>query len=214
VREFRAGLGPRPRRKLTPVWPVSKTLTFVAPKSDPFGKSRPEGWDVFSRDGLWHYQRYETGARTAWRIVFLPTGQIVDGFGNVRDARAETAAGLSDRLAGAAFAAALRSRLDDEQRPQGHRQLAIHMRVAGKTTGSEADHRCVCGGFLAVVTSSGDLAHVDACDDCYTPGRGLPAEQCPAAATHRFCGSPLVAGIYPGCGIDRELCCSTGCRPQ
>lgn len=211
--QLRAGAGPATRRALTPVWPVEKQTTNVRPVSAPWTKQRPEGWDMFSLDGLWHYQRYETGKATNWRVIFLPTGQMVEGYPAKNDGRADTAAGLQERLAIGAFSLALRSRLDDPDRAQGHRWLATHMRVSGKSAGVEADHRCECGGFLAVVTRGGDLAHVDACDRCYRYGRGLPAQACVNAAGHRFCGDPRVAGVFNGCGLWRELCCPTSCRP-
>lgn len=201
---------PPPRRRKTPVWPADKRPTWFAPKSDPQGRSRPETWDAFSRDGLWHYQRVETKARWAWHAIYLPTGQWRE-FTSLAAAREETQAGLAQQLATEAFSKALRSRYDDPDREDGQRLLAIHLRVSGRTAGEEADHRCQCGGFLGMVTSGGEIAHLDACDHCYTVGAGLPQKRCPKQAEHRFCPIPLVAGMYPGCGLGRELCCPGDC---
>lgn len=211
---MRSPAGPKPRRELTPIWPASTRTTNRAPVTNPHeGPTRPERWDVYSRDELWHYERQDGLPRIFWTAIFLPTGQRREWLPNLADARAATAAGLVDQLRREAFALALRSRLDDPDREKGHRWLAIHMRVAKTVQGDEADHRCVCGGFLAVVTREGDVAHLDACDRCYTYGRKLPTEQCPAAADHKFCGDPLVAGLQIGCGLWRELCCPGDCMP-
>lgn len=191
----RSVMGPDPRRGKTLVWPASRKPTWFAPKSDPNGRSRPEEWDLFSRDGLWHYARMETGTRSVWHAIYLPTGQWRE-YGSKNAAREETFAGLAEHLATEAFALALRTELGDRSRPAGHRMLAIHLRMDGRTVGQEADHRCTCGGFLAVVTRSGDLAHLDACERCYTYGRTLPRRRsrCRSRVGHRFCGNPIPAG--------------------
>ena len=208
---------PQPRRKLTPILDGKKEPTYRAPKSDPFGATRAEGWDVYSRDGLWHYHRLDTGGQRGarWLITLLPTGQTYGPLANRDDARSETASGLLERMRSEAFTLALRSRIDDELRGHGQRWLAIHLRLAGVVKGEEAMHRCVCGGFLSTVTRDGDVAHLDACDRCYTYGsKGLPTEQCPHAGQHRFCNDPLVAGTANGCGLWRTGCCPGNCRPS
>lgn len=204
---------PRVRRTLTPVWDSKKQPTFVAPVKDAGGRARPQSWQAFSRDGLWNYQRYETGGRTAWRVTYLPTGQTRDDFSGKDDARAATAHRLVDELRTEAFARALRTTLDDPDRPAGHAQLAVHLRLARVVDGQEAKHRCECGGFIGDVTSDGDLAHLDACDLCYTYGRGLPLKTCPNAGQHRFCGDPVPAGWQTGCGLWRQGCCPGDCKP-
>lgn len=214
VTSFRTSGGPKQRRPLTPVWPASKTPTWYAPASDPHGRTRPEHWDLYSRDGLWHYERYENGPRTSWRVVYLPTGQVREGYTGKTAALEATADRLVDQLRGEAFTLALRSRLDDPRRPLGHRWLAIHLRVAGVLAGAEAKHRCVCGGFLATVTTDGDLAHIDACDRCYRYGKTLPRDLCAHADRHRFCGDPAPAGWQNGCGLWQEFCCPGNCRPD
>lgn len=200
----------RRRRVLTPIWPPTKRPTFIAVVKDAGGRSRPENWDVFSRDGLWHYQRQDDGCRTPWLIIFRPTGQITGEFGTLAASRHETAQPrLLPKLRSEAFTGALRTPVDDPDRADAHRWLAVHMRLQ-KMGASEALHRCVCGGYLAPVTRAGDVAHLDACPSCYRPGRGLPEGQCPRAARHRFCGDPLVAGIAAGCGLYRFDCCDAG----
>jgi hypothetical protein len=187
-------MGPRERRKKTPVWPASRRPTWFAPKSDPNGRQRLEAWDLFSRDGRWHYQREETSLRPVWRTIFVPTGQWRE-FASKDTAREETFAGLADELAREAFTLALRTpAAEDGERARGHRLLAIHMRVSGRTRGAECDQRCACGGWLAQVSRAGDLAHLDACERCYTPGQGLPQRRCRDHEQHRFCGRPRVPG--------------------
>lgn len=184
------GAPPRPRRKLTPVQAAGKVSTYTAPVSDPGGRERPQSWDLYSRDGLWHYERQDDGGSTPWAAVFLPTGQRREHFGTVADARAATyGAALVERLRREAFAAALRTG-PDGPRATGHRAVAVHLRLAGLVDGHEAEHRCRCGGYLAVITRRRDLGHLDACEQCYTPGEGLPTALCVRAANHRFCGDP------------------------
>lgn len=127
------------------------------------------------------------------------------------DARAATASALVDEMRQQAFNTALRAALDDPSRALGQQWLAVHLRLAGVTSGAEAAHRCQCGGFLGTVTPAGDVAHRDA---CYRFGAGLPQHDGPQAARHRFCADPLVVGIANGCGLWRDDCCWNSCWPS
>ncbi len=205
----------RGRRTLTPINAVTKSPTFTAPVSAPGATSRPETWDAHSRDGLWHYQRQDDGTRTPWVVALIPTGQVHSGeYAKLSDARAATAAGLLNTLRGQAYELALRSPLEDPGRADGHRWLAIHMRLAGVGAGADADHRCHCGGYLVVATRNGDLAHVDVCPRCYQWGEGVAGKDCSHAGEHRFCGHPAPAGVAAGCGLYRFDCCPGECFRQ
>jgi hypothetical protein len=169
-------------RPMTPITGKRYASTFVAPVSNPGGKSRRELWGARSKCGAWRYDRQDDGIGTLWTVTYVPTGQTREGYGNLNAARRDTAAKLLDELRGEAFVAALVA-----HRMDGHRWLAVHMRTAGA---DEAEARCVCGGLLVRATRAGAWGHVDGCSTCYRHGEGL-AEQCRDRKAHRFCGWPV-----------------------
>lgn len=215
---------PRPLGPLTPLGTTTNRPTYVRPVTDPGGVTRPEVWEATSADGLWRYVRNDDDG-TTWTIELIPTGQTMLT-GRLDDARRQTAGGLLARFRTAAYAAAWGPIVE---RGEGQRLLAIHMRLAGLGLGDDADARCVCGGVIAVVTSTGRLGHLDVCAECYTYGQGMIGQPCPDPARHRFCGLPEPAecGHRPynrcaevalptggdRCGGSGDVdCCLTCCR--
>lgn len=197
--------GPRKRVTRGPMTPVTRVRhnTFAAPVSDPGGRQRLETWVATSRDGLWRYERDDDGATTPWSVTYLPTGQARDGYGQLDDAREATAGRLLDELRAVAYGAAL----GPEPTVDGHRWLAVHMRIVG---GDESDYRCECGGLLVKATRNGSrLAHVDACDECHTHGKAGITAGC--SGSHMFCAAPTPVGCAHGCGSPAAPSGGAGC---
>ncbi len=173
---------------LTPIEPVRTEETFVAPVSDPGGRTQRQVWHTHSVDGRWCYRRNE-GEGSPWTVTFVPTGQRRDWYSTLKAARQATAAAalLADLRHEAVLSAWPNApRRADERCADGQRILAVHMRLAGST---EVEAGCgSCGGLLVVAMRSGRWGHVDACARCRD---AISADvTCPAAAEHRFCGTP------------------------
>lgn len=179
-------LGParRDTRTMTPIIRRVFRDTFLRPSVGD-GETRREMWAASSADGRWSYVRQDDGIGTLWTVTFLPTGQSRQGYGTSDAARRDTASTLLGELRAEAFVAALRGPFED--RGQGQRWLAVHMRLVGA---DEATARCLCGGLLVRATRAGDWAHVDGCGECYQHGAGLRAT-CEQAAGHLFCAAPI-----------------------
>jgi hypothetical protein len=205
-RGYRAPAAPD-RRPMTAIVNQVRRPTFVAPWSDPGGRTRAEVWEADSDDGLWHYARQDDGHGTLWRVDFAPTGQHREGYGTLHHARRETAGGLLDALRREAFTAAFTGPVD--RRAEGQRWLAVHMRLIGA---DEADHRCACGGLLVQATRDGRLAHVDGCAECFVDGQGFTVNGCELAGEHRFCGAP--APVECGHHLYRLRGCGELARPN
>ncbi len=184
----------RQRGPLTPVKKFSAT-TFKAPVTAPGTRPFRGTWRAVSLgvdgepDGVWEYHRDEATI-LRWSATYVATGQSRE-FTNLDDAREATAGPLLGELRGEAFAFAFDAATPDgeaftagvEQRLQGQRWIAIHMRIAGHTN---IDTTCSCGGLLTVALKDGRYAHVDACAGCRD---SLPAA-CPNAEAHVFCARP------------------------
>lgn len=212
------------RRPMTPITNLIMRDTFRAPLRRPGADSRDEIWGATSTDGRWTYERFDDGARTDWSVTYVPTGQRVDErYSTLTTARRETgpAGNLLGELRGRAFTAATNGR-DTDERQTGHRLLALHLRAMGA---DEADARCACGGVLVVADQGGRLVHVDACDECWTPGTGYEpgAETAKCRGEHVFCGRPQRVECAhacadwakpnrgTGCGRDSDADCCTVC---
>jgi hypothetical protein len=200
----------RPRGPLTALSRTDRRATYLAPVTDPGGATRDEAWAAYSADGLWEYHRVDDGTLSPWRVVYVPTGQSLEVAGNLTDARERTAAGdLLRQLRATSYVDAFRG-ASVAARLSGQRTLAIHMRGEGIVTGRDADARCECGGLLIQATRTGRLAHVDACAECYTYGRGLVGDQCEHAAGHLFCADPRPVD----CGHQRDNGCTVQAIPN
>jgi hypothetical protein len=203
-RPSRATRVPVPRgRPMTPITGKRYISTFIAPVSDPGGRSRREMWGARSKCGAWRYDRQDDGIGTLWTVTYVPTGQTREGYGNLNAARRDTAAGLLAELRSEAFVAGLLGHT-----AQGHRWLAVHMRVAGA---DEAEARCVCGGLLVRATRDGKWGHVDGCDLCYRHGEGLDAT-CIRRKAHKFCGWPVPVECVHH--LDRPRACGEIAAPN
>lgn len=182
-------------RRRGPMTPVKRfrSTTFKAPVTAPGTRPFAGTWRAVSKgpdgepDGIWEYHRNEgapIGQR--WVAVYAATDQH-RLFGSLDDAREATAGTLLDDLRGEAFTLAFKSG-DAADRLQGHRWIAIHMRLHALTHSVKIpmDTTCACGGLLTVALSDGQLPHVDACADC----RATFPAPCPTAESHAFCGRP------------------------
>jgi hypothetical protein len=184
-RTTRTGRAPRSARPATPYRVLSRWLNTRTGHRE---INRAE-----STDGRWEFERtdHET---TLWAATYRPTGQSTGHvYGSLRGACEATAGGLLAEFRTAAFAAALIT-----PTVQGHRWLGVHARIAAGAE-AEADYRCTCGGLLFVATSQEQLAHLDACDECYTHGTG-GVDECDQRDGHRFCATPVPAACAHGCG--------------
>lgn len=197
------------RRPMTRLAGRIHKATFRRPSSEPGGATRLEMWAAQSACRRWRYIRQDDGATTPWTVTYRPTGQTQDWYSTLSGARRDTGpeGELLRRLRGRAFVAAFRG--PAEGRVEGHRLLAIHMRLLGQ---DEADYRCQCGGLLVAATRDGQmLAHLDACGKCWTYGAGFDIDDdCPTASEHRFCGSPRAVE----CGHRDRMICGELARPN
>lgn len=183
--------------------------TFRSPVTEPGGATRRELWAATSADRLWEYTRQDDDG-TTWTIRHRPTGQTRPGYGTIREARIATAGpGLLNELR--AEAARDAQDPDRQRRAIGQYRLGVHMRLAGA---DEADARCECGGLLVNVSRQGEvLAHLDACAECWTYGRGFHQPEsartalwaCPGDDPHRMCTDPrpVLCGHWAMAGCTR-----------
>ncbi len=190
----RAGMSPEARTVRGPMAIVDWELdeTFPAPVTSPGAFVTMQRWRGTSRDNLWFFERSE-GEGSPWSVKYLPTGQIRDGYGNDEDAREAAAGHLLPELRGEAVLAAFDMDSSAEQRREGQRWLAVHVRIAG---GTDVDSGCVCGGLLAQARRDGAMGNVDACEACRPIGALPITSPCPViedGGAHSFCANPQPA---------------------
>jgi hypothetical protein len=173
---------PRAGGRMTPITGKVMRETFRAPVSRPGdGDTRPELWQAGSVDGLWTYERLDDTS-TPWRVMYVPTGQTVDGYGTISAARRATAGGLRDELRREAMRGALTGTtvagvpLDQLGRINAHRWLSVFLREQLVDSGEPFDQNagvCACGGSLIELDlgrGAVRLAHIDVCAACAAPG--------------------------------------------